>query len=695
MQNMPSASYTDREEYTFSPRAKWIWAEDNRQKNDFVAFRKEFFLHQIPDRVIFAVAAETKYWMYINGRLAVFEGGLFRESTPGNGYADLCELTSYLKEGQNVIGIICRYIGAGGRGSVDSGEAGLRLEAKEIDIYSDESFYALRHPAYYTPAREAPAGLYGGAHIGYDTNKRIGNFSKVNYLAYGWPQARVYDGAAFGRTLIRPIPLLRYGAPHVNCNILSGRDGEEYTYTMKLPYAMAFTPIVQLTADGGERLWLSSDREWVNGGPGDEHNRYHAQCVEYVCNAGFNHFDCLHYLYGERFVIRSKKPLSIQAMGYHETGYPADICGSFVCDDEVLNALIEKSARTLYVCMRDNFMDCPDRERGQWIGDVSVQTPQVFWLLTPSAKELVRKAIFDFLLLRDGDVLRGLVPGKDSAELPSQSLVAIGKNGMIAEYDYFTGDDSVLEAALSPCVAYLKLWEIEENGLVKHREGDWGWFDHLYNADVPVLENSLYASALSFALTMAERVGNHAYDAFLQKRLTGIEQGFAQFWNGTYYASGDITDDRANAMAVLSGLCPKEYYPQMRAVLLKTFNATPYMENFVLTALCEMGYCADAYRRMTARYYPLAQNKDSTLWEDFYILGSRNHGWSGAPVNIAFRYFLGVRSEDGFKTASVHLQEGLFDSVNACFPIGKKLHYVSYNRYAGTLKETDEEIPRY
>lgn len=385
----------------------------------------------------------------------------------------------------------------------------------------------------------------------------------------------------------------------------------------------------------------------------------------------------------------------MQAMGWHETGYKTQICGSFVCEDKLLGNLIDKAARTLYVCMRDNFMDCPDRERGQWIGDVSVQIPQVFYLLDQSAQALVRKAIYDFILLRDGDVLRGNVPGEHCGELPSQSLNAIGEYGMIAQYYYFTADKAVLEAAFEPCVNYLKLWEMQPDGLVLHREGDWDWFDHLYNVDGPVLENSFYLSALRFARRMADLLDRHECDVFLDERVDSIVTGMERFWNGECYTSGGVTDDRANAMAVLSRACPKERYPDVRAVLLKVFGATPYMENYVLTALCEMGYLHDAYHRMMARYYPLAINDSSTLWEDFYILGSQNHAWTGAPVNILFRYLLGVHSEDGFQTFTVNPVRDLFDHFSCCFPVRNKLHYVSYDRFKNELKQTDGPIPRY
>ena len=78
---------------------------------------------------------------------------------------------------------------------------------------------------------------------------------------------------------------------------------------------------------------------------------------------------------------------------------------------------------------------------------------------------------------------------------------------------------------------------------------------------------------------------------------------------------------------------------------MSVFNSTTYMENYVLTALCEMGYKADAYRRMMCRYQPLIQNENTTLWEDFFHLGTRNHAWTGGPATILLRYFAGVQSD--------------------------------------------------
>ena len=87
------------EEHQF--QAEWIWEKENTIPNDTVVFRKTFMLNKVPDTAISYAAADTKYWLFINGKMAVFEGGLFRESLPGCGYADRFDLASCLQTGKN------------------------------------------------------------------------------------------------------------------------------------------------------------------------------------------------------------------------------------------------------------------------------------------------------------------------------------------------------------------------------------------------------------------------------------------------------------------------------------------------------------------------------------------------------------------------------------------------------------------
>jgi len=59
-------------------------------------------------------------------------------------------------------------------------------------------------------------------------------------------------------------------------------------------------------------------------------------------------------------------PVQILDLKYRPLGYNTEFVGSFTSNNPRLNTLWTKSRNTSYVCMRDQFYDCPDRERGQW-----------------------------------------------------------------------------------------------------------------------------------------------------------------------------------------------------------------------------------------------------------------------------------------------------------------------------------------
>lgn len=604
-------------------RSRWIWAEDNTRKNDWVWFARELRLDRRPARAVLRISVETKYHLYVNNQLAVLDGGLNREANHADGYFDESDIARFLRKGLNRFLIKAWYWGNQGRNNRDCGKAGLLVEWLGLD--SNETWRAARPPGHYDTNHPLPSNLYGGHNIGYDA--RCGEPAWKPAEAYG-----AYGDAPWGMLCRRPIPLFRFSG----IREYAGPGG-------LLPHAMHITPYFKVTARGGEVLDVRTDRYLVNGGPGDEHHQYRGHRLEYVCKKGLNEFEGLDWMFGEKVIYAIPKTVRVIRLGYRESGYDARLIGKFSCNDRRSNTLVEKSMRTLYACMRENFMDCPDRERGQWIGDVSVQVPQVPYCFDNRALKLVRKAIDDFIALRKGDVLVGNVPGACAGELPSQSLNAISEMGMIAGYYRITGDREVLRQCCGPAIRYLRLWKMGRDGLVQGRKGGWRWFDHLYNIDEAVNENAWYYSALKFARFMAGRLPPD-----LIKRKRSIEANFNRlFWRNGYYSSNGTVDDRANALAVLSGLAGKDKFVAIRKVLVSVYNATPYMENYVLEALCRMGFHQDTFNRMSERYAGLAENENSTLWEDFHILGTRNHAWSGAPLTLLFKHFAGISIEAG------------------------------------------------
>ena len=74
-------------------------------------------------------------------------------------------------------------------------------------------------------------------------------------------------------------------------------------------------------------------------------------------------------------------------------------------------------------------------------------------------------------------------------------------------------------------------------------------------------------------------------------------------------------------MAVISGIATKDQYPKLLEIFKTTEFASPYMERYVLQAMCEMGNTQDAVDRMLKRYKPMVDSPLSTLWELFDFHG--------------------------------------------------------------------------
>ena len=104
---------------------------------------------------------------------------------------------------------------------------------------------------------------------------------------------------------------------------------------------------------------------------------------------------------------------------------------------------------------------------------------------------------------------------------------------------------------------------------------------------------------------------------------------------------------------MLAGLANPSHYDDIRLLLMENYQCSSYMEGYVEEALFRMGFGMEAYQRMINRYMPLIQNENSTLWEDFAVLGTKNHAWTGAPLTLYYRYVLGIKSDNFYQTIRI------------------------------------------
>ncbi len=652
-------------------KAKWINAyECQSETNTWMVFRKDVSIDKKPGVLLAKIAADSKYWLWINGKLVVFEGSLKRGPNPNDTYYDEVDIAPYLSAGNNTIGILVCYFGKEGFAHKSSGKAGLYFQAigSGIEILSDKTWLSAMHPAYETAYGVRPNFRLAESNIRFNAVNDIGEWykpgadkSKVSYEEsneYG-----VAPVAPWNNLIKRPIPLWKdYGMKdYVSQRVISGKDYD--TLECKLPYNLQFTPYFKIDAEEGQTIYLNTDNSFAGG--------THNIRAEYVTAKGVQEYENMGWVNGQVMQYIIPKGVKILDVKFRETGYDTEFAGSFTSNDPFFNKLWEKAARTLYITMRDTYMDCPDRERAQWIGDVVNEAGEAFYALDVKSHLLQKKGMHEFIGWQRADsTLYSPVPaGNWHKELASQSLTMVGYYGF---WTYFinTGDTQTIADLYDGVRKYLAVWKFNDTGTIVFRSGDWTWGDWGENVDVALMYNPLYYLGLKGAYNMAVLLNKTADAEEYRKKMEILKPAFNKaYWNGKEYRSTHytgLTDDRCQALAVVSGLADKDKYPAILEVLKTQEHASPYLEKYVMEALFIMGEEEYGLERHKKRFGPMVNNdKYTTLFEGWGIGeegfggGTTNHAWSGGGLTILSQYLCGIAPvEAGYKVFHILPQPG-------------------------------------
>ena len=650
--------------------AQWIWDRHAGAVNTWMCFRHTWNLTHTPAHAIATIAVDSKYWLWMNGRLALFEGGLKRGPRPGETYCDQLDVSPFLIAGKNTIAILVWYWGKSGFSHVSSGQGGLYFDAdmEGIQVISNRHWKALPHPAYGPSDPPVPNYRLSEWNVHFDARKDIPNWTHTDFNDSAWPSAMEKGSAGdqpWGPLKRRPVAFWKHAGirPYVNDHRIAALNpGESLRFPVlsilnqsklpqsfngsrvwcQLPYDAQVTPYLKVDAPAGLVIDIRTDRYF----PGDYSVR-----SQYVTTSGVQEFESLGWMSGEHVVYSLPTGVKILQLGYRESGYNCDFAGHFTSSDPALNKLWKRAQRTLYVNMRDNYSDCPDRERGLWWGDVVIDLGQTFYSLDRRADRLLKKAIDNLVGWQQPTTgaLYAPVPSLYTQnELPSQMLASIGWYGFWTYYLH-TGDSATLRAAYPHVRRYLSLYPLEKDGLAPHRHGGWPWYDWGTNIDGRLLDNTWLYLALKSAVQMAKLTGHHADIPGYEDAIHSIASHFnAAYWNGTAYRSRDYkgqTDDRGNAMAILCGFAGEPQFPALLKVLQTQMYASPYMEKYVLESLFHMNQPDAAITRMKQRYHRFLSLPISTLperWDCSGYNGSFNHGWSGGPLTLMSQKMAGI-----------------------------------------------------
>lgn len=478
-------------------------------------------------------------------------------------------------------------------------------------------------------------------------------------------------GTAEGRWFRYDLGRIRLGRPRVELDVPAGA-------IVELGYAEALTdarvaPYIAMSNGPSANL----DHYVARGGP---------QVFGPVSPRG------LRFL--EAHVVAPPEQVRPIAASFVERTYFGEPEGQFRCGDDLLDQIWRTSVETLRVCTEDAIVDCPTRERGQWLGDAAAVAMEVMSVAYGDLRLVARALRQAAWCASDEGFVAGVFPGQIQY-LASFAAQWISGCVRFAEH---TGDLALLEelfpAAQRNIAAFRRnlgpsglaasvSWPFIDWGYdVDAGAGDLAMSLHLHAAvrdmvrwahvlgdvaaeaeydDLATVLASVVSKALSTVPDLAqwEQIGFHATVLALRQNLVPgpLESSAVAFVKAHMLASFP-NDAAAPRLA--------------RVDTIERQLITPYFAHFSLPVLIERGetdFVLDQYRSC----WGWALEAGLTTWpEVFDLRWSLCHQWSGAPAWQLSRYLLGLHprlSADDRPTFDLRPYPGSLAEASGTLPI--------------------------
>lgn len=675
-------------------QANWIWMDNHAGPNAWLSFRQAFEGSDRNAPAVIRIACADKYWLWLNGRLVICEGGLKSGPTRTDWYFDELDVTAWLNPGRNQIAVLAWYWGRDGASHRNSGRGGLlvQLQGGGAAVCSDDDWKVKVHPAFGQRGDGLSVTLAEQA-VDYDARLDMPGWTDADFDDSAWSSATVSGlppVAPWGVPVLRPIPLWRDREPrrYENDAELALPVTGPARVTGRLPANVQVYPRFRVrAAEAGREIVIRVERD--------------KKTTRYLTCAGEQAFEVPTWGNGETVVHELPDGVELLEISYRETGYDAEFVGGFSSSDDGLNRLWVKAARTAYLCMRDTFMDCPDRERSPWIGDAANTLEVCLRALDRRSDALIVKTLDELArwAAPDGNLWSAVPTSRFAGsfrEFPSQTLVMLGFG--LPAYLAHT-DDRALLARFYPAMRryLLELFQVSD-GIVGHRGPwalEWGagvqaWYDWSDNIDAELLDQVLYYSALGGMERAAAVLGLADDVRQCEQVRTEMREAFDRaYWSeeGGAYRSrrhDGPPDERAQALAIISGMAPEARYPALADCIERTQRCSIYMERYPLVALVKAGRPQSALKRLHGRFAEEIASEYSTLPEFFGK--PSNHAWGGAAIVLLAEALMGITHiEPGFRRIGFAPPEGGLESAEQTITTVHGVLRVAFRRANGGI----------
>lgn len=367
-------------------RQKIAFEAEPPYRNRHILFRKkQSIVRRGP--AILRISADDYYKLYINGRF-VAQGPA--PSYPSSYYYNELDVTEFLREGENLFAVHTYYQGLINRVWVSGDRrqmlwCSLLLDGEEI-LVSDTDWLCHDHTGY------TECGI-----IGYDTQFAERYDSRSPEDAFFLPE---FDDSAWGSAAVAKHA--DYQLRKQPTSVLDVYETEPVSVTptdggmrIDLGREMAGNLIIEATGTVGETVILRYGEELNEDGS----VRYDMRCnclyeEQWILSGKtdvLRFFDYKAFRYAELILPEGIRIGRIAMQARH---YPFEQVAKYTTDNEALKQVLALCADTIHYGVQELFVDCPTREKGQYLGDVCVSA-RAQALLTGKT-DLLKKALRDF-----------------------------------------------------------------------------------------------------------------------------------------------------------------------------------------------------------------------------------------------------------------------------------------------------------
>lgn len=681
-------------------RAGWVWAQDARVPNAHVLFRKDFEIGSLPASAVLHIAVESFARVYLNGAEVLKTGFL---SYPGLQTYESVEIGRHLRPGVNQLAVLAWWIGIGSASSWPK-DPGLLCEIEwggDERIGSGPDWKCLvldawtggaRSPNHYNldlvenlDLRKLPEGFpFPKDESGFQTpavapwpGVRMGMvepraFRRVEIcgeiapelMAAGWVEDRSASEASAARAMIAE-DLVEL------CDFRGGiippaKTGHAYTLIYRLGGYEKGYPLLNIEAPGGTVLDLASSEELTKSGRPNLGNRAFHLADRFILRDGRNVVEPEEWKTGRYLQLTFRNyrdAVRVHGFTFRREHYPLARRTIFRSSDPKLDRIVEIGLKAAALCMHDRIMDCPWRERRQWIGDVHRICLIAYHAFDDTS--LARAVLRQSTRLQDATG-RIWVCSPLVEEYPTQSMEWLRA---VLEYEDHTGDTSLRQEVTGSALS-LHCWfqrcRNSQGLFFDPHPPVFNWMDTLSTQPlvVPFQSSSAFLGMnlryLGFLDDMSQwllRAGEAEAAARVgdkRRELAAVIPGiFTDAESGLLRECSEPEATRAftelsAALAVRAGLPDFDgvahwdrYRDLERERPALTIPSSPYGKYDTLVSLAALGRTDDLVREILRCWGPMVDAGSDTSWEAFDG-ASQCHGFSGIPIITLMRHVLGA-----------------------------------------------------